>query len=166
MTCQQRSSNTAFCYTHWVKSTSKFFLSSNQKFGPGRHGSPQTKQDSVCVCVCVCTHVYFLPFLEDHIGGCGLVAKSCPTLAIPWTVACQAPLSMVFSRWEYWNGLSFPSPEVLPDPGIVGRFLTNWNMREAPRGSWMLVFSTCNSYKLSGGLNWSVYFWVKVTLKQ
>ena len=43
-------------------------------------------------------------------GGCGLVAKSCPTHAIPWTVALQAPLSMGFSRQEYWSGLPFPSP--------------------------------------------------------
>ena len=35
-----------------------------------------------------------------------------------WTVACQAPLSMVFSRQEYWSGLPFPSPRDLPDPGI------------------------------------------------
>ena len=34
------------------------------------------------------------------------------------TVACQAPLSMGFSRQEYWNGLPFPSPGDLPDPGI------------------------------------------------
>ena len=34
------------------------------------------------------------------------------------TVARQAPLSMGFSRQEYWNGLPFPSPEELPDPGI------------------------------------------------
>ena len=47
-----------------------------------------------------------------------LVAKSCLTLAIPWTVACQAPLSMGFSRQEYWNGLPFPSPGDLPNPGI------------------------------------------------
>ena len=33
------------------------------------------------------------------------------------TVACQAPLSMVFSRQEYWSGLPFPSPGDLPDPG-------------------------------------------------
>ena len=37
--------------------------------------------------------------------------------ATPWTVACQAPLSMKFSRQEYWSGLPFPSPEDLPDPG-------------------------------------------------
>ena len=47
-----------------------------------------------------------------------LVAKSCLTLATPWTVACQAPLSMEFSRQEYWSGLPFPSPGDLPNPGI------------------------------------------------
>ena len=35
--------------------------------------------------------------------------------ATPWTVAYQAPLSMVFSRQEYWSGLPFPSPGDLPD---------------------------------------------------
>ena len=33
-------------------------------------------------------------------------------------VACQAPLSMGFSRQEYWNGLPLPTPEDFPDPGI------------------------------------------------
>ena len=36
----------------------------------------------------------------------------------PWTVARQAPLSMGFSRQEYWSELPFPSPGDLPDPGI------------------------------------------------
>ena len=36
----------------------------------------------------------------------------------PWTVAVQAPLSMEFSRQEYWSGLPFLSPRDLPDPGI------------------------------------------------
>ena len=35
-----------------------------------------------------------------------------------WTVALQAPLSMGFSRQEYWSGLPFPPPGDLPDPGI------------------------------------------------
>ena len=39
----------------------------------------------------------------------------------PWTVASQAPLSMEFSRKEYWSGLPFPSPEDLPHPGIKPR---------------------------------------------
>ena len=38
--------------------------------------------------------------------------------ATPWMVARQAPLSMGFSRQEYWSGLPFPSPEDLPNPGI------------------------------------------------
>ena len=41
--------------------------------------------------------------------------------ATPWTVACQAPLSMEFTRPEYWSGLLFPSARDLPDPGIKGR---------------------------------------------
>ena len=41
--------------------------------------------------------------------------------ATPWTVAYQAPLSMGFSRKEYWSGLPFPSPGSLPDPGIEPR---------------------------------------------
>jgi len=36
----------------------------------------------------------------------------------PWIVAHQAPLSMDFSRQEYWSGLPTPSPGDLPDPGI------------------------------------------------
>ena len=40
-----------------------------------------------------------------------------------WTVAYQAPLSMGFSRQEYWNGLPCPPPGDLPDPGIESRSL-------------------------------------------
>ena len=36
----------------------------------------------------------------------------------PWIVAYQGPLSMGFSRQEYWSGLPFPSPRDLPDPGM------------------------------------------------
>ena len=36
----------------------------------------------------------------------------------PWTVGCQAPLSMGFSRQEHWSGLPCPSPGDLPDPGM------------------------------------------------
>ena len=39
-------------------------------------------------------------------------------LVTPWTAAYQAPLSMGFSRQEYWSGLPFPSPGDLPNPGI------------------------------------------------
>ena len=50
--------------------------------------------------------------------GGGLVTQRCSTLATPWTVALQTPLSMGFPRQEYWGGLPFPSPGDLPDPGI------------------------------------------------
>ena len=37
----------------------------------------------------------------------------------PWTIACQAPLPVEYSRQEYWNGVPFPpTPGELPDPGI------------------------------------------------
>ena len=55
---------------------------------------------------------------SSHVGGDGLVTKSCPALATPWPVACRAPLSMGFSRQENWSGLLFPSLGDLSDPGI------------------------------------------------
>ena len=71
----------------------------------------------ICVCVCVCVCV---PVVVDS--------------AIPWTVSCQALLSMEFSRQEYWSGLPFPSLGDFPNPGIkpvslacpalAGRFFT------------------------------------------
>ena len=45
--------------------------------------------------------------------------QSCPTLCDPMNCSLQAPLSMGFSRQEYWGGLPFPSPGDLPDPGIT-----------------------------------------------
>ena len=42
--------------------------------------------------------------------GGGLVAKSCPTLVTPWILSRQAPLSVGFSRQEYWSGLPFHFP--------------------------------------------------------
>ena len=47
-----------------------------------------------------------------------------PLFATPWTVAKQAPLSMGFSRQEYWSGLSSPSPGDLPDPGTEPASIT------------------------------------------
>ena len=38
-----------------------------------------------------------------------------------WIVACQAPLSIRFSRQDYWSGLPFPPPGELPNPGIEPR---------------------------------------------
>ena len=61
--------------------------------------------------------------------------------ATQWTVAHQAPLSMGFSRQEYWSGLPFPPPGDLPNPGmeplspaLADMFFTVGAIREAPMG--------------------------------
>ena len=56
-------------------------------------------------------------------SGCCVLSHSVESdsLLSPWTVACQAPLSMGFSRQEYWNGLPCPPPGDLPNPGIKPR---------------------------------------------
>ena len=60
-----------------------------------------------------------------------LVSVVSNSFVTPWTVSRQAPLSMEFSRQEYWCGLPFPPPGDLPNPGIkpgspalAGRFST------------------------------------------
>ena len=63
---------------------------------------PTEPDACVCVCVCVCAQLF-----------------SCVWFFVtPWTVAHQAPLSMEFSRQEYWSGLPLPAPGDLPNPGI------------------------------------------------
>ena len=54
--------------------------------------------------------------------------------ATPWTVAHKVPLSMGFSRQEYWSGLPFPSPGDLPDPGIEATSLSllHWQADSLP----------------------------------
>ena len=70
--------------------------------------------------------VYYFLCCEKYcllIGGGDLVTKSCPTLVTPWTVACQAPLFMEFSRKEYLSGLPFLLQEIFPtqelNPGLL-----------------------------------------------
>ena len=72
------------------------------------------------------------------------IAQSCPTLCNPWTVAHQAPLSMGFSRQEYWSGLPFPSPGDLPNPGIKPRSPTLHAdaLTSAPPGSVVNIYSS------------------------
>ena len=57
---------------------------------------------------------------DDIINhSCVYMCFSCVWLfAVPWTIACQAPLSLGLLRQEYWNRLPFPTPGDLPDPGI------------------------------------------------
>ena len=55
----------------------------------------------------IITSIYIAVYSLSHVW----------LFAISWTVAHQASLSMGFPRQEYWNGLPFPSPEDLPNPG-------------------------------------------------
>ena len=65
---------------------------------------------------------FVYPSLDGHLNWfLFLVSVSCSVASdsvTRWTVALQAPLSMGFSRQEYWSGLPFPSPGNLPDPRI------------------------------------------------
>ena len=78
--------------------------------------------------------IWNLLLLLSHLSGVWIFVT-------PWTVAHQAPLSMGFSRQEYWSGLPFPPPGHLPNPGIepmslmspalAGRFFTTSAIWEA-----------------------------------
>ena len=64
--------------------------------------------------------------LKRRLHICCLVAKLCPTFFVtPWTVALQFPLSVGFSRQEYWNALPFPSAGDRPHPRIEPRSPTS-----------------------------------------
>ena len=68
---------------------------------------------------------YPTPFQVINRYACMLSCFSCVRLCALWTVACQAPLSMGFSRHAYWSGLPCPPPGDLPDPGIEPMSLTS-----------------------------------------
>ena len=89
----------------------------------------------------ICTSVVLLYCAPNHFSRVQLFATS-------WSVVCQAPRNMEFSRQEYWSGLPFPSPGDLPDPGIkvgsltspalAGEFFTiraTWEAQWALRGT-------------------------------
>ena len=65
----------------------------------------------------------------------------------PWTVACQAPLFMRFSKQEYWSELPCPPPGDLPDPGIKPASLTS----PALAGGF---FTTDTTWEAHGIVNW------------
>ena len=118
----------------------------------------------IYMCVCMSMHV-----------------QSCPTLCDPVVVACQAPLSMGFSRQESWSGLPFPSPGDLPDPGIEPMVscvscISKWVLHQLSHqgspyftygnilwvGDWQGGLAGCNSWgrkesDMTERLNWTEY---------
>ena len=61
------------------------------------------------------------PYEVYAVLCCGQWLSRVQLFVTPWTVACQAPLSMEFSRQEYWSGSPCPPPEV-EDPEMEARF--------------------------------------------
>ena len=83
-----------------------------------------------------CVYVAESPHLSAETGTALLIGSvhvlSCVwLLATPWTVAPQAPLSVGFSRQEYWSGLPCPPPGDLPNPEVEPRFPT-WQVESLP----------------------------------
>ena len=98
---------------------------------------------SLIPCICSCSSGFFLSAWSKYCSECspnpieaGIIGLAhsfslwkltCYSLShvwlfvTPWTVTCQALLSMGFSRQEYWCGLPFPSPGDLPNPGVEPR---------------------------------------------
>ena len=66
-------------------------------------------------------YIYIYIYIYRERERVCLVAQACPTLCNPWTVAYEAPLSMEFSRQEFWSGFPCPPPGNLPNPGIKPR---------------------------------------------
>ena len=87
-------------------------------------------------------HVYalttppFSAFLEHALLQ---MPQGVPLFATPWTEACQAPLSMGFSRQEYWSGLPWPPPGNLPGPGMEAK-------SPAPAGGFFTTSATSEAH--------------------
>ena len=75
---------------------------------------------SIAVCVCVCV--------------CACVLSHVQLFVAPWTVAHQPPLSMAFSRQEYWSGLPFPLQGIFPTQGSDSQLLSllHWQADSLP----------------------------------
>ena len=79
----------------------------------------------------------FNPAFYIYMHVCAQLLSHVQLFVTPLTVAHQAPLSMEFSRQQYWSGLSFHSPGDLPDPGIESTSLTltgRFCITEPPEG--------------------------------
>ena len=81
----------------------------------------------------------------------------------PWTVVHQSPLSMGFSRQEYWNGLPFLSPGDLPDPGIktaspVSLALQADSLSAEPSVKPQLCHCSQTNTQMSGSVSLPIHF--------
>ena len=98
---------------------------------------------------------FFFEFVDIYVQllcMCAFVKllQSCPTLCVPMDCSLSAPLSMGFSRLEYWSWLPWPAPGDLPKPGtepisftpavMAGRLFTTSTTWEAPQVLYTHIF--------------------------
>ena len=101
---------TKHTYTRTLSQINKFFESSDLHIIYPVYSTPCMVPKSVDL----------VWFLDDYVCVCVCQSLSRVSLfATQWTVACQAPLSMEFSRQGHWSGLPLPSPGDLPSPVIT-----------------------------------------------
>ena len=92
---------------------------------PGKHHSTLFLLGWLSQILCTSDLIQYLSLC------CCLITKLSDSSATPWIIACQVPLSMGFSRQEYWSELLFPSPGDLSGPGIKLRLL-HWQADYIP----------------------------------
>ena len=95
--------------------------------------------------------------------------QSCLTLWTLWTVACQAPLSMGFSRQEHWSGLPCPPPGDLPNLGIeptspTASALQVGSLLLSHQGHQILSIPTCNNFQIHQILSFPITTWTPTCL--
>ena len=83
----------------------------------------------------------------SHSLHCAVLSHD-QLFATLWTVVCQAPLSMGFSRQESWSGLPCPPPELLHDPGIELAFpaLQVDSLPSEPPGNFLITLRILSSF--------------------
>ena len=136
-----------------------------------------------------CIHLFLSHYLHlDSVIHSLIKMKGCvlshvQLFATTWTIASQAPLSMEFSRWEYWSGLPFPSPGYVPDPGFepmslpsscIGRKILYQLSLQGKQSKWKLTSTwPCGVYSHFKGFHHifqscsvrfsKIYFMISVT---
>ena len=139
----------------WAQSSSD--LKAGHQVSTGLHLGGQTLQSHWTETIS-CPRCW-TPFIAKNVswpepavvqGVCMLVTQSCLTLCDPMDrIPCQAPLSMGFSKPEYWNGLPCPPAGDLPNPGIEPVYLSSNLHWQAPPGKpvYMYNYVITNSSK-------------------
>jgi len=100
--------------TEWATELNWTIIYLSSCLKPQRLSLNSSNNHHVCVCVCMLSHVWLF--------------------VTPWIVACQAPLSMKFSRQEYWSGFCFPFQGIFLTQGSNPRLLRllHWQVDSLP----------------------------------